>query len=513
MRLTMDTTEKPRFFSTFIFPFKYQKQHHREELNPKDLAEHLEEYSWKSKLFKIEDHYSEWHYFHPFVREMIFHTEAGSSKMQYLTRSDCVEINVVYSPTKGDKESDICMNISSVDLHLFENQVGILSFTATMPLDANYSEDELLIFNDITRRLYPPFLGSKMNSESAKAVRVIPASVSLKIAKGKPIDEKYDDTIPGVENLSKIIKYMLEGMTFRTTQEAQGEWLFESFTDDRMFVVSYMTNSTLAKRLGKQTRGRFAYETDDFWYRYIFVDGGKKTIRNNEMQVQLIRDHTYGRWASSDTLFGISHYSFVCLCSNKMHELLYDHMTSMYYQLALIVLFQRSMLLKFSHDVRELDLGRPEKSFLAKAIALHGDFIRFTNAYLFSEVTPQEQGIELYDQWYKIQDLDKLFSEVKQEIDDVASYVRNQISHETDASVRDLTLILFVLTIWLVLFGDFLFHGEFVKWVNEAWNSHLINVVMSFIMIGILIVISVPLIPRLFDAVKSAFTQFRSKFK
>jgi hypothetical protein len=306
-------------------------------------------------------------------------------------------------------------------------------------------------------------------------------------------------------------------MTFRETQETQSEWLYDSFTDDRMFVVTFMINANIAKRLGKRMCGRYVYESDDFWYRYIFLDGGSKGVENEEMQVQLIRDHTYPRWANYGTLYGMSRYSFVALCGvddgGKFHEILYDQMMSMYYQLALVILFQRSMLLKFSHDVRKLDLNNPDKSFIKNAQKLHGDFIKFTNAYLFSEVTPQEQGIELYDQWYKIQDLDKLFSEVKQEIDDVASYVRNEISHKTDVSVRDLTLILFVLTIWLVLFGDFIFDGTLLHWAKNAltWNLHYF--VLAILMFGVLLVVSVPLIPRLFDAVKSAFNQLCSKSK
>ncbi|MFZ1978013.1 MAG: hypothetical protein WAV76_08670 [Bacteroidota bacterium] len=519
----MGATEKPRFFSTFIFPFKYNKQSSKGDPNPKDLADHMKQHGWKPKPFVLNDplHYNEWHYFHPFVREMVFYTDSNSSKMQYLTRSDCTQIDVTYS--LKDKDPDpgktIRMDIKSVDLHLFENQVGLLSFTAAMPADVNYIEDELLIFNNVTRRVYPPFLGKEMNSNLTKAKRMLPKSVSLRVTdRPTPIIEEYDKINPEVENLSEIIKFLLEGMTFRETQKKQGQWLYESFTDDRMFVISYMISSALAQQVSKSTCGRYAYESDDFWYRYVFMDGDFKTIQNEEMQAQFVRDHTYARWANYGTLFGMSRYNIAVLCGidneGKFHETLYDQMTSMYYQLALIILFQRSMLLKYSHDVRKLNLGKSDKVYIKEAQKLHGDFIKFTNAYLFSEITPQQQGIELYDQWYKIQDLDKLFSDVKQEIDDVASYVRNEISHKTDDSVRNLTLIMFVLTTWLVLFGDFLFDGKLFRWWKEDhWEWHQYMLFLAGTAIGILILMIIPLLPRIYDSIKSAYKKIWSIFK
>ena len=87
-QLAMDTTEKSHFFSTFIFPFKYEKQNQKGDPDPNDLAKYMGQHGWKSELFKIKDHYSEWHYFHPFVREMIYQTDSSSSKMRYLIRSD-----------------------------------------------------------------------------------------------------------------------------------------------------------------------------------------------------------------------------------------------------------------------------------------------------------------------------------------------------------------------------------------------------------------------------------------
>jgi len=184
-----------------------------------------------------------------------------------------------------------------------------------------------------------------------------------------------------------------------------------------MFIVSYYSDKKLSDELSRKRGCEYIYERSNDWYRFVFVDGNFTNVQNDDLKRELIRKHTYARWAGGGSLYGMSRYSLVLLCdesddSDDSEKMLKQHINSIYYQMAMIVLFQRAMLLKFAEDldelIKEFKVGRLSEPLQRKAEKLHGDFIKFINKYWFIEVTPQEQGIEMYNQWLGLVGLDKL---------------------------------------------------------------------------------------------------------
>lgn len=51
------------------------------------------------------------------------------------------------------------------------------------------------------------------------------------------------------------------------------------------------------------------------------------------------------------------------------------------------------------------------------------------------KLPPQEQGIEIYNQWMELLNLEKLYNELQREISELAGYVENKIEAETNNRV------------------------------------------------------------------------------
>ena len=501
------------FFTIFIFPFKYfkHKPSASVDIPPADLKDLLcgePDSPWAIQDFwspgeDLIEHYNQWQYFHSYVRNMIFSNDQEKKapdrcqNMLYLVRKDYDTLSVDYyiEDRSGIRSKTMIVDVKSIDLHLFDNQIGFLTITTEKKPETEYELEELLKFNDITRRVYPPHLSpdGASNTEYPKIhSRVIPDRLKLFNSRDKR-DKILEECFPSfnipddVPYLSKIISRLLSPLAQAPRKGlVSGKCYFTSFMDDRMFIVSHLVDKGLARRLSGICCGAYEYETSDDWYKLIFVDGEWPTIANGAMKSELIRKHTYARWANFGTLFGISRYSFVMLHDGSQ-TYLYNHAKGVYYQLALIVLFQRAMLLKFSEEIKELTKYfrqgvKADKEFRAKADNLHGRFIKFTNEYWYTEVTPQEQGIEIYRQWTTLMEHDYLFAKVKSEISELAVHVRTIVEHESNQNIEwitnmglPLSVLITLWTVWLAVYGERHFPDilSFLRLRVDPWQTVL----------------------------------------
>jgi hypothetical protein len=212
----------------------------------------------------------------------------------------------------------------------------------------------------------------------------------------------------------------------------------EPIIDDRMFVISLYMNDTLAEHMKWYADGGYAYEEDDFWYEYVYVDGNGKTCQSRPMTRKLLQEVTYDRWVEWGTLFGTSRYSFVALSGSWFgaHRL-EPHMRTMYFQMFILLLAYRASILRFSNRVSELTLKEDEvfdlKGLQKRVSQIYKDYINFENNLLFREVTAQEQGIEIYGQAMEVMQIDRQVKDLDVEIAELHTYV----SMKAEASRND----------------------------------------------------------------------------
>ena len=227
---------------------------------------------------------------------------------------------------------------------------------------------------------------------------------------------------------------------------------FAPVIDDRMFTVCWYGSDCWSQKLGRTDpdTGKLFYEDSDEWYKFIFLDGRSKNCFSEKMKKELIEKHTYRRWAAagSGTFYGITRYSMMCLGDQQgfSYHVLRNHMENMYYQLAVIVLAQRASILKFAGDVTrisgriEVFIGDQEESKEKKredlaeitneVKKLHSAYIRFINRLWYTEVTAQDQGIEIYNMALKSMDLKNQVQELQGEIKELYEFVSMSLDRE-----------------------------------------------------------------------------------
>lgn len=101
-----------------------------------------------------------------------------------------------------------------------------------------------------------------------------------------------------------------------------------------------------------------------------------------------------------------------------------------YVPMAIIAHFQKAALLVASRRLADLSSfsrsGEPAPPKPKDFKQLEANFIAFTQVYWFDEITPQEQGIELFDMWRRALRLPELYQEHRQELQDIVAYINGR---------------------------------------------------------------------------------------
>lgn len=380
--------------------------------------------------------YNEANYFYDFVRPVLY----GDAHAKYQ----------VYYQHRWAQGSEYIINLESgqqfrleldaIGLSFYNTGVGILSFHCYNRTEPH--EDAILKINQFGRRLFPPFLSTDPGKigtqaffddarwgEGLKGVKKAELAQSIVIEKNGSAwaTENFSEwgaAIPNLEFTPNLLRQLLPSALLSTLA-------ILPVLDDRMFVVCWYGNDELANSAETRTfnvpSGR-----RDWWYKFVFVDGGNKTCQNEPLTQQLLHEQSNLRWADYGTLYGVSRYSFVCLTASlETLKLPYinasfipTHVQTHYFKLAELALLQRGCVLRFSDEVTAIsDLPDHDRSLGAHVSSLYKQYIRFVNKIYFREVTAQEQGIELYDQLQKNMRIENQVKGLDREIEELHRYV------------------------------------------------------------------------------------------
>ncbi len=440
----------------FMFPFRLKKDYTLENLKNILIKD-----GWdcKSFDFKFGDEdaaakYNEYVYFHEYVRRTIFN-EGGinnDNTSLYFERAIPNDASIVLFIIKGNSYA---LPIIHISLRLFNTNVGILTIEL---LNYEYpSSEDILIINDFGRRIYPQFIGEKKGIEETKGA-FLADKIILHFGNDEISEDfKAEDFLKAEIQVAKYVEYLL------------GETLKKEVMpviDDRMFTLCWYGNDELSKSLCSKKGIGYEYETSDFWYSLIYVDGYQGGgIASKEMQKELIKTVTYNRWVDYGILYGISRYSFMCLTDSNSNGFGYktirNHMQRIYYQMAVILLVQKASILKFSNDISKItSKAKVTEEIVEQVKYLYSSFIRFTNKLWFTEVTPQEQGIEMYNMAVKNMGLEEQLKELRYEIERLHEFVDMLYEKKISKGLRLLQIISFfivapMLAVHLINMGVF----------------------------------------------------------
>lgn len=294
--------------------------------------------------------------------------------------------------------------IKGVSLRVFHTGVAILA----IELENNRYEDfeDILRINDFGRRVYPQYIGdNKKKRVSAPKQSFLAEYIQIGDDEKEDFNDfEYKDVEIGKHIIGVLGKSLFtDKKSLSKEADTYDRFYIQPSLDDRMFVMSWYGNNALSKALISNE----AYKQSTDWYRYVFVDGGNDaTVQNTMMKTSLLAEATYDRWTTSpyyETLYGITRYSFMSLSQNSdftKNILPLPHMKTMYFQMATLLLANRTSILRFSDEIAAL-VSPIKKSTIDKHAQklenLYAIYLKYYNRLYFKEVTHQDQGIELYD--------------------------------------------------------------------------------------------------------------------
>lgn len=398
------------------------------------------------------------------------------------------------------------LEIDSVLLHLYYTGVGVLSFHLNNRRPDQADPEDILHINQYGRRVFPPFYrvshwkaghqsgfdSKEFNGMGRPHGGEIAYSIAIQLpGEDRRIVERWQDDPAKMVRDEKTMTFRLarflepflgELFAYRSDLTVEqiinhkkktvhskllpGDYKIQSVLDDRMFVVCWygnqeiinrlepkkevrhqMRNGRIRKKILKATEAQKleAIQTDDWLYKFIFIDSSQVTVQNPAMRRQLLDEATYLRWSGFGTYYGITDYSFVLLTA-ELPELrlpwnnasfLVTHLQTIYFRLCELVLIQRASVQRFSDEVTHVSRievpDQEEDNFNDKVKRLSDDanelykrYIRFINRVYFREVTAQAQGIELYQKLQQQARLPTMVESLKEEIHELHNYVRQE---------------------------------------------------------------------------------------
>jgi len=476
---------------------------------------------WESSEFSISTHldYNEYAYFYDFVKDSIYNKNSNNFNQTsyYFKKKDfsnnCSKGEFKLRVKKQKDEEDYInyeLILDGLSLRVFDTGIAILILEIE---NREYKElSDILNINDFARRVYPQFLSKdekgKYWTEKTKEA-FLPDKIEIKLPSGETITDNFEceyENIPKNIQISKYIMKLLGDNFTQNFESVDNKYLIQPILDDRMFVLSWYGNDDFAKSITSKKslnyknrknlknenlkdKYSFKYKNSDNWYKYLFVDNSYPTCQNEELKEKLLIKSTYARWLEYNTLYGISRYSFVCVSKNDdfaKDVLPLPHIKTMYFQMFSLILAMRASILKFADEVSELsDIKKHERDLNERVSNLYRHYIRFRNCIHFREVTPQEQGIELYDLALKIMKIDKEVKDLDNEISELHSYVsliEERKNQKTLDKIQIGGAILLLPTLIAGIFGMNTFSNEDLYKVfnefkfinNDFYNSILI---------------------------------------
>lgn len=488
-------------YHTFMFPFKWdiQSDSFMGSIDINKFNEICKKSKWKEAIFEIksEEEYNEFIYFHDFAQRALFSSKKTCNdkgndefppsyyfeKKEFENKS--FELDILCKDWQNNAAYDkkYKLTIDGVSLRVFETGVAILAINLK-----NFSHrtfEDVLFINDFGRRLYPQFLSKNKddkNKDLAESAKNTFLPRRIKFADFE--DEKFEYFEYKESSTPKISQYIFDilGKDFQykdffQPKDSQPKVYIKQLLDDRMFVVSHLMDESKSIEITRN------YQKNTDWYKYLFVDSKDLTCQNDEMRLNLINQNTYIRWLSYGTLWGISRYSFVCLSNNSdfSRTVLNQHMRRHYFQMISLVLAIRTSTIRFSDEISKISNMKQDKNnkLQDEISSLYKSYIKFVNRIYFREISPQEQGIELYNQICDVMKIHRDVKDLDDEISELHTYASMLYEKNRNDELEKLSKVATYLmppTVVFGLFGMNTFGEKFFDKPLYRWlEGNLIN--------------------------------------
>ena len=305
--------------------------------------------------------------------------------------------------------------------------------------DLNYKDKEIFKYNFDDKNKYKSY------------------SERLNFIRQKEVNDKNDKSIIDNRRESYLIRNILN-----YKKESKDEKIeIELINPDRMYVGFYLKNNSLIERIKKYSTEKQEYLTEKQEYAYLYddslsdqldalayLDGEDATCQSRVMKKKLLQETIYDRWIDWGTIHTVTHNGFGCIATDGApYESVIMPFLTEYMEMMALVLLQRNLLLEFHIEAKKLS---PEFNS-EKLENLQKDYVKFKTQVLLFEVTPQEQGYEIY----RLMQKQLYIDEEKEKLDDIMNslYEVANVKHSIELNIIMNRLTIIAILIALVSFA------------------------------------------------------------
>lgn len=479
------TKERYTSYHIFYFAFKWKiaGSKHRDFSDETDMSQIRinPDNVWK-RVIEAEGEdavnlYNEKNYFYPFVHKILYDTGEKENLIMHFEHQYPQRSDVRYRIKVKNREQPYDLKVDAINLNIYTTGVGFLSFYLGNEKDSGQDKpSDILNINQYGRRIMPPFFADIVNrTETAEYIELSGMET--------PLCETFNYTIKDTWKSASFINHLISQLSPNLD--------FSPLIDDRMFVQTWYINNDHCEKFSGNLNSYLTGSIDylpyvvngynNFWYRFLFIDGESCTCQNDEMRLALLKKSTYPRWENWGSLYGVTRYSMVFLAGDGAPDFLFTTFENIYARMVELVLIQRASMLRFSEEVTQVShLSHKEIDIISKRISsLYKEYIHFVNQIYFREVTAQDQGIELYDLLQQNLRMEEYVKDLDGEIEELHQYVGLMDDRDRNKKATQLNyLAAFFLPVSIVIgmwgMGDKL-------WFLEGKDGWLLQVTSLFL--------------------------------
>ena len=317
--------------------------------------------------------------------------------------------------------------------------------------DLNYKDEEIFKYNFDDKNKY------KSYSERLNFIR------QKEVNDKNDKNDKNDNSIIDNRRESYLIRNILNYKIESKDEKVE----IELINPDRMYVGFYVKNFLIG-RIKKYSSEKQEYSTEkqkyltekqgyaylyddslsDQLYAIAYIDGGDATCQSKVMRKKLLQETIYDRWIDWGTIHTVTHNGFGCIASEgaPYDSVIMPFLTE-YMEMMALVLLQRNLLLEFHIEAKDLSIQFDSEELEN----LQKRYVKFKTQVLLFEVTPQEQGYEIY----RLMQKQLYIDEEKEKLDDIMNslYEVANVKHSIELNITVKLLTGFAVIIALLSFA------------------------------------------------------------
>ncbi len=510
----VDETET-RLFGEISLPFSYHTFHFPFLWNDGSKVKTRKKFTtclnphWKKDDNIVPDElftekYNQYHYFNVAARNAIYSNNDDDNAIVWNYKYNLANDNEwLHSKKDGNNKAKYVIKINEkeeyelavngIRLKLFNTGIGILTFELE---NYKYSErTEITRINDFGRRIYMPFSAGNDRAcfQCAQQIHISYEGQNIfEDKKGLQNPETFDTT-----RIAAPIMALLSNGEYSITTDKndidKNHFYIEPVIDDRMYVACYCLDNKIATEMQVWNDGNYAYINDitdkdlepkkkdntinlaSEIYKLVYIDGNGLTCQSKSLLSEMLgKKYIYDRWIEYGSLTGITEYSMVTITNSSADYLARNFLTE-YVEMSILALAQRASLLNFERRISDSTL---KKSDIRD---IHKEYILFQSQLLLKEVTPQQQGIELYKMM-----IDNLF--INEQVAEIENQIEDAFAQKTADNESRENFILFILAILSIFEATNTFWPWFFPDISNCTKAIIASVFCAFAVIWYVII-------------------------